>query len=746
MIARIERVAVHIPGHTPVDDFYVIDPKGKIITDRSGKGRIFKLDGAQGYVGRYSESESTRDIFNSIPMTEGRDVICIVGPGKNGKGHYAEIPPEAYVIAVNKGIECPVDGGFDLWMVADSSSVNDQWWIDNAEIHRDILCMPDNYDNLDRINPRHTFKINPAQITEHDADLSWGSLRTGCTITAMALQVAYYMRPKRIILIGIDMSGDVYYDGTRAHYTQRADNKVWNVTGRINALIRYICKDGIVVKSLSETAIALSMKPAGMSIWQTGLRFSGDVYIVGTGPRGKAHYGDIPHDARVIVVNAAINIMGIPKMLWMCEDGTLPDQEWFRDASDSMNRDIEKLQDRHCPTAAFMDKDVLNGRESPVYFQTDGYLTAPANPDCKIIHGKTYGGCTIACRAYQIACQLGASRIILCGIDMYGSGYYDGSEVAGKFMEERTGNAWESQRDGFNRVIEWAWNEMGIPTVSLSKTTLSVNVVRADELEREQTQVEGEEAAPVAVTNKHLPTVAYLCMCFLPMKTMDILAWVMAQDYPNELKTVYLIHQEPFPDTLLHDLPIEIKEINVPGEWPALWAFKLWAFCAAVTEDVTVMFDQDDCWMPDYTREAIQPLLEVPGHDLAWCYHMRFVQKQYEIAGKISVVSKNQKLYRGGKWRPSVTWGRHQSAIGTLVARTPAFREVVAALKKNHPTGMVETKTGQFSGPIDNYLRRLIQNAYADRLIEHNARGRFYFIHTRASSKFGRRKEGYVDG
>ena len=152
--------------------------------------------------------------------------------------------------------------------------------------------------------------------------------------------------------------------------------------------------------------------------------------------------------------------------------------------------------------------------------------------------------------------------------------------------------------------------------------------------------------------------------------------------------------------------------------------------------------------MPDYTRSALEPLLEDESKDFAWCYDMRFIENLYELDGNAMVVPKDATLTPGGIWRPSVQWKRHQSAIGTLVARRGALKEVCDHLKRNHPNGLakVQMDPDKYSGPIDNYLRRLLQNEYSDRLTEHHATGRWYFIHTKASSKFGRRKEGYIDG
>ena len=220
---------------------------------------------------------------------------------------------------------------------------------------------------------------------------------------------------------------------------------------------------------------------------------------------------------------------------------------------------------------------------------------------------------------------------------------------------------------------------------------------------------------------------------------MNIIAWCMAQDYPDKLKNLYLVNQPPFPTPLLHDLPIRIKEINVDATWPAAWAMKLWAFLDEATEDIMMIFDQDDCWMPDYTKKAIVPIVMKEG-DFAWCHMMNFVENVYIKDGVEIVIPKDAKPPYGGQWHSQIKRKRHQSAIGTFVARTTALKEAADILKKRHPTGLVKG-----SGPIDNYLRRLIQNEFGDRLTSHEGDGRWYFLHEKASSKFGRRDEQYID-
>ena len=713
----------------PACYFHVrIIKSGEYIKDNLGKISNFTMQEAVIEVDRLnSASETEQQFCNDVLKYRWRlqDVkgktVYIVCPGKNGADHYDKIPHRAFTICVNKGIECVKFP--DLWMVADSECPKADWWAPAFKRHKHKLCLIEGFPGL---KSKWYFKRGD-QLKPDDVTMQDGIIRTGASIGACAIQMAYQLGASKIVLVGMDMEGCEYYDGTDSSYTRRR-GQVWNTINRVNALVMHLYDQGIRIESMSKTAIQIAHKPKGRPILHAGDFLKGDVYIVGTGPKGCGHYGEIPHDAKVIVVNAAINIMGIPKMLWMCEDSTLPTQEWFQQAVARKGYG-DDLDNRYCPTLIFADKKEMNRYETPFFFVNDGFIRGRGNPHGKIIMGKTFGGGTIACRAMQIAVQLGATRIILCGIDMFGAQYFDKSKVADQFKTTRDNKDWEV-KDAMQTMIDFAWNEHGVKTYSLSPTSLNVEVRRPSPL-----------SAPVQyeLSREEYPSVAYLSMSFMPWQRMNIIAWCMAQDYPDKLKNLYLVNQPPFPTPLLHDLPIRIKEINVDATWPAAWAMKLWAFLDEATEDIMMIFDQDDCWMPDYTKKAIVPIVMKEG-DFAWCHMMNFVENVYIKDGVEIVIPKDAKPPYGGQWHSQIKRKRHQSAIGTFVARTTALKEAADILKKRHPTGLVKG-----SGPIDNYLRRLIQNEFGDRLTSHEAEGRFYYLHKKASSKFGRRDEQYID-
>ena len=583
-----------------------------------------------------------------------------------------------------------------------------------------------------------------------------GQLRTGGTITAMAIQLVAQLGADQIVLIGVDMHGDEYYDGAVAtQYSSLRAGKDWEaIVPRINALVDHLNEQHISVVSFSDTALnvkrvrpaTISGKCYGRDILKGKFRFTDDVYIVATGPNGREHYMDIPNDATVIVVNQAVDIQGIPKSIWMCEHSTLPEKEWFQDAAKRhcgrLNTE-RGLRNKNKVVPVFMDDAELNVYKTTFCFKHHGFLGG-TNLDGKVWPDKTFGGATISCRAMQIAYQLGARRIILVGVDMAGDDYFDGNKGNPKYAERRDGGKW-TQRKAMDTVIEWIETHSDVELSSLSDTALRIPIRRkynAKNILGGKFCTEGNCEKGLDGADSH-PTIAYLSMCIDPRATINIAAWCLAQDYPNELKTLYLVHQTPAPEPLDHHLPLNIRELCVDKPWPDAWAFKFKEFVDKATEDIMILFDQDDCWLPDYTRKAITPLLA--GAKMAWNYDMYHVQNKYKKGDSFPITKYEDKLPKGGKWVPTVHRFRHQSPIGTFCGWLDRVRELFSKFMEEYPKGLKwhGEKRG-WGGPIDNYFKLMLMHDYADEIAEHEGM-RIYFIHQGASSKYHRRKEGFID-
>lgn len=177
----------------------------------------------------------------------------------------------------------------------------------------------------------------------------------------------------------------------------------------------------------------------------------------------------------------------------------------------------------------------------------------------------------------------------------------------------------------------------------------------------------------MAETKDQKLTVAYLTMCWQRDKTMNAFKNCEEQHYPDELKTLHLLHQEPYPNPIQHKKKFNLMETNVIGKWPDLWAFKVEAFLKAVKSDITIWFDEDDRFEPDYTLKCLQSL---DHHDIAWNHLTEFVTRDTVEVREFKVGS------------------------GTLVIRTEVLRELWGKFRKQHPSTNIRVLPNKYF-PID---------------------------------------------
>jgi hypothetical protein len=800
---------------------YYVLKDGKPV-ESGGKPVEFTHESGNYYIARHKEGveNDPEDIVLSGP--DFPETVYILAPGFNGKDYHRLIPRDAFVIAINKAIECPVHAS--IWLVGDNLAIGDDYF--------KAFESMDGPFGLDNIVPGNTIPVfidimkkDYPQVKAYfhagrsmrpgDVTPEWGTLRGGATTASCALQLCYFKGAKKVIFCGVDFGGEKYFDGTVNPHLPKIERDLprWTYAPVFNELIKWVESKGVSVKSISPTALDVEMSEElpviQKDIFLTNLQMPHDVYIVATGPNGKDYYDKIPPDAYVIAVNKAIMLdPTVPKSLWMCEDSTLPDQEWFQNAyAYYSQRDycVEDLsRNPYDPVPVFVDKP--NYPAAPFIFPHTGFLGSTLNPNHSLQWGQTWGGCTIACRATQIACLLGARRIILVGVDMFGDQYYDGTTVDEKYAD-RKDNPWV-QKDGFEKLIDWIRENMGIDVVSLSETALenvdvinpiiieytdeSINdkITRKDdpetlmklagmepvlvpgkppkisiELEPKELHVAVEQDALTGKINlkpKNYPSVAYLCMSYDPVDKINTIERVMNQDYPMDKKVLYLMHQpDPkslengkvrFPVPIKHELPLKIVEHNtiynnLPGAW---WMFKLIQFLEICEEEITVIFDEDDQRPADYTIKAVAPLLN-SRYQAAWNFNTILVKNRYYYDGNES----NPDTNPGGQWEPTIFHGTYRSAIGTLAIETDLLREAAAKLAEKYPRGIAtfnvttasdkrKAKQRDSESPIDAKLKYMIQNEYKDVLTEHTAL-RWYNWHSMTSTRGDRNRRQDMD-
>jgi len=208
------------------------------------------------------------------------------------------------------------------------------------------------------------------------------------------------------------------------------------------------------------------------------------IYMVSPGGFGRDKYEEIPEDAFVIIVNYAIKIPaycranGIRELkpaIWLCADrnlATAPECHWFieelqaiMDAGYPIN--VEDIK-AGGPVVPVFDSGFLGGIFGSVRVIFDhGNTIRRKQP--QPIANRLRGGLTISCQAVQLAYWLGAKRIIICGLDMYGDDYFDDHKTN---VSSRRDRIWP-QTSHFNRFINWL-KLQDVEVVSLSRTALGV--------------------------------------------------------------------------------------------------------------------------------------------------------------------------------------------------------------------------------------------------------------------------------
>ena len=224
------------------------------------------------------------------------------------------------------------------------------------------------------------------------------------------------------------------------------------------------------------------------------------VYIIGTGPNGREHYGRIPFDAWTIGVNKAIQLQSndavvhspdirermeaakaanpdkpcIPISIWLCADTTLPTQEWFQQEAKVTIACEFPLDNNLNPTPVFSTSPT-DGKalthlypDAPYYFPHGRTLreSPPFAPE----EGVLRSGGSISAQAIQLAYWLGAKRIVLVGVDMTGDKYFDETENPAPCLRPDGTSKHLRMVQG---LCDWLIAQ-GIEVLSIGKTALQV--------------------------------------------------------------------------------------------------------------------------------------------------------------------------------------------------------------------------------------------------------------------------------
>ena len=193
-----------------------------------------------------------RDIFD-VDLDLGPKV-CVLGPGPKGRPHHHQIPSDFCVMAGNKGVlieSVPVD----VWVLCHG----DQPWVpralatfDGIRIFSDAAAER-TADALTGKPHCYRFTPEPELLDPVAVPSIHRKVRYGPTVTGVAVQLAWNLGAREILLCGIDMSGDGYWDGS--HNPDRVHGDCWEAVPRFNRMLRFLEADGVRVASLSETRL-----------------------------------------------------------------------------------------------------------------------------------------------------------------------------------------------------------------------------------------------------------------------------------------------------------------------------------------------------------------------------------------------------------------------------------------------------------------------------------------------------------
>jgi hypothetical protein len=190
--------------------------------------------------------------------------VCILAPGPNGRDFHSSIPPDYEIIAVSKAILIEEVPRKSVWFMNHA----DQPWFAEANgrfqgvrlFSIDALGQaPESVGHLDDC---YYYEPGPGLLTPETVDQVGGSIRYGTTVSGAALQFAYNFGATDILLCGVDLSGDAYWDGSSNVHPFHGET--WPAARTINHLIRWLHEaHGVRVASLSPTRLEAPRHPAG---------------------------------------------------------------------------------------------------------------------------------------------------------------------------------------------------------------------------------------------------------------------------------------------------------------------------------------------------------------------------------------------------------------------------------------------------------------------------------------------------
>jgi len=143
------------------------------------------------------------------------ETVYIVAGGPNGVPHYSRIPDNAYTLAVNQSVLIS-DIHPDLWVINSVNKFVLTWMEEATRVFPGIRVFKESCieKTPKRFRKKEFFFYKPTRnIESKTAKIGPDTFYVGGTVSGFAIQIAAQLRAKEIILCGVDMSGQLYWNG-----------------------------------------------------------------------------------------------------------------------------------------------------------------------------------------------------------------------------------------------------------------------------------------------------------------------------------------------------------------------------------------------------------------------------------------------------------------------------------------------------------------------------------------------------
>ena len=200
--------------------------------------------------------------------------VVLLGSGPNGLPKHPMLAGK-FIIALNEAIYADVD--VSVWGAQDPLLKSEKWFtamamklqnsgrkFDKAAFNRGEFPMPIvERHSIAKHNPwfKLTFSVSKPALDPANIDIDSPLLHTQGTVCGTFLQICNKLMivpepplVRRIILCGIDMFGNKYFNKT-LHRDKARKGKTWYRTRQLDALIKGLIDSGIEVVTVSETRL-----------------------------------------------------------------------------------------------------------------------------------------------------------------------------------------------------------------------------------------------------------------------------------------------------------------------------------------------------------------------------------------------------------------------------------------------------------------------------------------------------------